>query len=203
MNYKNIIFDFGGVLFDIDFNRTIEAFHRLGYPAFENMYSQYKADQLFCKLEKGEIDVDTFYEVMLKAGPDGIDRQQILEAWNELLLDYRKESLQYLSSLKNKYRLFLLSNTNCLHYRQFTAVFPSTPDHPCLESYFEKSYYSHKIGMRKPDTEIYDFVLRDAGLIPEETLFIDDTLPNLETARTFGLQTLLLSPGMRIEELGL
>jgi putative hydrolase of the HAD superfamily len=199
---RNIVFDFGGVLFDIDFSRTIEAFHRLGFPAFENMYSQYQADQLFRKLEKGEIDPDTFYEVMLKAGPDGNSREQIWEAWNALLIDYRSDSMAHLPLLKKKYRLFLLSNTNIIHYDRFTSILPVSAEHPDLESYFEKAYFSQFIGMRKPDPEIYEFVLRDAGILAAETLFIDDTLPNIETAEVLGFQTLLLEPGMRVEKLG-
>jgi putative hydrolase of the HAD superfamily len=199
---RNIIFDFGGVLFDIDFGRTIDAFRRLGFPAFENMYSQYQADQLFRKLEKGEIDADTFCDVMIKAGPEGNSRQQILEAWNALLIGYRKESMEYLSVLKNKYRIFLLSNTNIIHYNNFTSIFPITAGHPDLESHFDKAYFSHFIGMRKPDAAIYEFVLEDAGIRAEESLFIDDTLPNIDAAAAMGFQTLLLDPGMRIEKLG-
>ena len=200
-NFKNIIFDFGGVLIDIDFRLTIDAFHQIGFPAFEHMYSQYEADQLFRKLEKGEVSDQDFYEVMLKVGKEGLSQEDIRKAWNALLLDYRRDSLHHLLLLEKRYQLFLLSNTNKIHYDRFIQYFPGNAEKPTLESYFSKAYFSFEMGMRKPDLEIYKFVLSDAGIIPEETLFIDDSYPNIDAAKELGFQTHLLKPDERIEKI--
>lgn len=198
--FKNIIFDFGGVLIDIDFNRSIEAFHELGFSDFEHMYSQFQADQLFRKLEKGEVQEKEFYQIMLKIGKEGLKDVDIKDAWNALLLNYRYDSLLHLLKLEKKYTLFLLSNTNKIHYDRFISYLPKVTGKPTLESYFTKAYYSFEMGMRKPDDVIYQFVAENAGIIPEETLFIDDSYPNIDTAKKLGFQTYLLQPGEKIEE---
>src|SRR6187399_1208240 len=119
---KNIIFDLGGVLINLDFSKTTEAFRELGFPHFENMYSQFKVDQLFEKLETGKISQKEFYTVLLKIGNVRMVAEEIKNAWNSLLLDFREESLAFLKVLKKDYNIFLLSNTNIIHYDAFNAI---------------------------------------------------------------------------------
>ena len=166
-NIKNIIFDLGGVLLNLDFSKTTNAFRELGFPHFEEMYSQYKVDQLFEKLEKGEISKEKFYTVMLKVGNDSITTEQVRLAWNSLLLDFRIESLDFLRELKKEYKLFLLSNTNIIHHEAFNTILKKQTNLDSLDGFFTKSYYSHLVGLRKPNDDIFDFVLKDAGLLAE------------------------------------
>ena len=199
----NIIFDLGGVLINLDFDKTTNAFRELGFPNFENMFSQFKADQLFEKLEKGQINREDFFTVLQKVGIKGISTGQIEFAWNSMLLDFREESLAFLNELGKSSNLFLLSNTNAIHFDAFNQILKEQTGKDSLEHFFTKTYYSHHLGLRKPNNDIFDFVLKDAGITAAETLFIDDTSSNIETAQKMGFQTHLLLPGERIEKLNL
>ena len=200
---KNIIFDLGGVLIDIDYNKTINAFKELGIPNFEEMFSQFKASDLFEKLETGDISEEDFYSTIKKDIPVPVTDLQIENAWNAILLDFRKESLDYLTFLQPKYNLYLLSNTNSIHYRSFQNLFKKETGKPSLDIYFIKAWYSHLIHLRKPYAAIYDFIVKEESLNPKETLFIDDSINNIESAAKVGLQTHLLLPEERIENPGI
>ena len=198
---KHIIFDLGGVLINIDFDRTTQAFRDLGFPYFEKMYSQFKADQLFEKLEKGIISVDDFYTVMMSVGTGGITTNQIKMAWNSMLLDFRAESLEFLKELNKEFNLYLLSNTNAIHLEAVNQILQEQTGLESLDSFFTKSYYSHLTGFRKPGAGIFNYMLKDAGLKAEESLFIDDTKDNVLAAQTIGFRIHHLLPGERIENL--
>lgn len=198
---KNIVFDFGGVLFNIDFNRSFEAFKKLGYKHFEEKYSQHEADPLFQKLEKGQISAGDFYTGLNSMLPHPADNEKLKTAWNALLINYRKESLDFLPTLATDYNLFLLSNTNEIHYEAFSKKLVEQTGYSSLESFFIKAWYSHKINMRKPDIEIFEFILKDAGIKAEETLFIDDSYSNLPNAEKVGIKTYLLKPGQKIQDI--
>ncbi len=198
---KNIIFDLGGVLINLDFNKPVLSFRELGFPHFENMYSQFKVDQLFEKLETGKITEEEFYIVLKKVGINRLTNDDIKNAWNSMLLDFREKSLDFLKELKKDRRLFLLSNTNIIHYDAFNIILEKQTGLKTLDPLFSKAWYSHLIGMRKPNEDIYNFVLNDAGITAGETLFIDDTNPNIVTAKKMGFKTRLLLPGEKIEDL--
>ena len=196
---KNIIFDLGGVLLDIDYQKTIDAFKKLGIKNFEEMFSQFKADELFEKLETGDITERDFYEEVKDRTSITVSDAEIEAAWNALIVDFRTESLAYLETLSKKYKLYLLSNTNSIHLKCFKQLFSLQTGKPLLDAYFSKAYYSNEVRLRKPGTEIFEFVLRDEDLIVEETLFIDDTLINIETAQKMGFKTHHLLPVEKIE----
>lgn len=198
---KNIIFDLGGVLLNIDYNKTKLSFEELGFNDFNNMYTQYSADMLFSDLETGKISNEKFYDYLVKKAGGKIDQQQINRAWNAMLLDFRQESLEFLEQLSQKYTLYLLSNTNAIHLAAFNVIFTRETGKESLNTYFTKAYYSNQIGLRKPNTDVFDFVLQDAGIKSEESLFIDDSFNNIETAKKMGFKTHLLLPGEKIEEL--
>lgn len=203
-NIKNILFDLGGVLLNIDYEKTSKAFRDLGVENFDEMYSQLTADPMFRDLEMGRISEDIFYDAMKKAAEDDkLSDEQIREAWCAMLLDFREESLDYLEKLSSKYRLFLLSNTNIIHLQAFGELYGNNRQNSRFESLFEKAYYSHQIGYRKPNADIFEFVLRENNLEPAETLFIDDSSPNIETAAALGIQTICLKQTEKIENLGL
>ncbi len=198
-----IIFDFGGVLYDIDFKRTNEAFYNLGVKHFKEMYSQKDASPLFQHLEEGKINEAEFYEAFRKATDLNLADEQIKNAWNALLLSFRKEALNTLKALSPKYKLYLLSNTNIIHYNYFTKVYKDEIGEGSLDDYFDKAYYSQQIKLRKPDKEAYKLVIKENNLVPSKTLFIDDSIQNIEAAKAAGLQAIHLKPGMTIGDLGL
>ncbi|MBS1734628.1 MAG: HAD family phosphatase [Bacteroidetes bacterium] len=198
---KNIIFDLGGVILNIDYQETINAFKKLGFSRFDEMYSALKVNNTFDDLETGKISEQAFYEYMHREAPHLLTTEQLTEAWNAMLLSFRKESLDFLDNLKNDYRIFLLSNTNSIHKRAIDDIFKAQTGLESLDQLFEKAYYSHLSGMRKPGSEIFEYVLQDAGISAEETLFIDDLEPNITTARSLGLHVHQLLPDARIENL--
>ncbi len=198
---KNIIFDFGGVILNIDFQKSIDAFEELGFTDFDELFSQFKADELFMKLEVGRVSEDDFFERLKEVAPKSVEKHQLKNAWNAMLLSYRKESLEFLKNLSSKYNLYLLSNTNEIHYAAFSEMLRRETKFNNLESFFTKTYYSHEVKLRKPDKEIYEYVMRDAKIKPEETLFIDDTYTNFDEAEKLGIKTHLLLPDERIESI--
>ncbi len=200
---KNIVFDLGGVLLDIDYQRTIDAFQELGIEQFEKMFSQTNASELFEKLETGEVSEDDFYAAIQTRIKGPVTREKMEAACNALILQFRKESLEFLEKLSARYKLYLLSNTNSIHVRFFEDLFTRQTGKPLLDAYFTKSWYSNEIGFRKPGPEAFEFILQEGGLIAAETLFIDDTLSNIETASSMGFKTHHLLTGERIECLGL
>lgn len=197
---KNIIFDLGGVLTNLDYHLTINAFRRLGFGDFDKMYTQFTANTLFADFERGNIATDSFYAEIKRLSPATISNQQIDDAWNAMLLDYRKDTPAFLESLRPKYKLYLLSNTNDIHYRAFKNIFTDAIGIPSIDVFFDKAYYSHFIHRRKPDVETFEWVMGDAAILPSETLFLDDSYNNIEGAKSIGLQTHLLLPNERIQD---
>jgi putative hydrolase of the HAD superfamily len=125
------------------------------------------------------------------------------EAWNAILLDFRVESLAVLEQLKTRYTIFLLSNTNSIHLTAFNQILLKQTGKSSLDGYFIKSYYSHLINKRKPYVATYDWVLQDAQIVAEETLFIDDSINNIKGAMEAGIQTHCLLPHETIQQLSL
>ena len=186
---KNIIFDLGGVIINLSTQTTVEQFARLGDVKPENVTNRMMQSSEFHDYEKGLISDDRFRDIvrdMLKvqASDSEVDR-----CWNAMLLDIPMQRIRLLERLKSKYRIFLLSNTNEIHLNCFNGIVKELTGQPSLDYYFERAYYSHRMKMRKPDQEIYEVVLRDNGLIPGQTIFLDDNLSNLKGAELCGINT--------------
>ena len=201
---RNIIFDFGGVICNIDFSRSIEKFNAFGPPAPENDLPGEEVKRRFNEvmeaLETGKISPEEFRrrirEHYLNRPPD----ERIDEAWNALLLDIPEPRIRLLEQIRTRYRIFLLSNSNRIHYDHYLASFRERFGYADFDGLFEKAWFSFRMGMKKPDREIYDHVLSFHGLVPAETLFIDDLPANVQAAVDAGMQGYVLKPG---EEFGL
>ena len=188
-NYKNIIFDFGGVILNIDYMLTVAAFQKIGIPNFETFFSQAQQTELFNLYEKGKISSQELRNQLKTYCVEHTDDKTINSAWNTMLLDLPAERLNLLVKLRKTHRTFLLSNTNEIHINEFNSYFLKQYNQPNLSSFFEKIYLSYEIGMRKPDAEIFNFVLSENNLNPNETLFIDDSIQHIESAKKLGIQT--------------
>ena len=189
---KNIIFDWGGVLTDIDFQASIKAFKDLGIEDFENHYTLLKQGELFVNFEKGLLSPDEFRKKLKEQLPVNVTDKQIDDAWKAMLLDLPVERWELLKKVKTSYRTFILSNTNLLHVEWYFKILEKKYGTYGYSHLFEKVYFSYELGMRKPDRDIYEHVISDSQLIPEETLFIDDSPLNIETADSMGIQTYCL-----------
>lgn len=199
---KNIIFDLGGVVLNIDFKKTEEAFTKLGFSELSKYMNQYHMESFYKDYEVGRIDDEKFIASISGMLPAPKTDQEIVDAWNALLLDFPPERIEFLESLKDKYRLFLLSNTNAIHHREFHRRFTVQTGKE-LDEIFEKTYYSHVLNLRKPGAEIYHVVIKENGLVPSETLFIDDTETNFTGAHEAGLRTLHMKAPLTIQQIGL
>ncbi|SEN35576.1 putative hydrolase of the HAD superfamily [bacterium A37T11] len=189
---ENIIFDYGNVIFDIDFYKTKKAFTQLGIPENSNIFIHGNQHGLFDALDKGEISPSGFRDGIRKlANNSELTDQQIDDAWNSLLVGIPKGNNELLLELKAKYRTFLLSNNNSIHYDWIIEYLNREYKVPDNSTYFEKDYYSHLLGMRKPQSEIFEFVIQKHQLNPKKTLFIDDLTDNLVAANKLGIQTAL------------
>ena len=185
---KNILFDLGGVLFHIDYQRTIDAFKKLGITDFEKHFTQYQQNDLFDSFETGKISSAIFVKTLQESLPDCSD-QAIIEAWNSMLIGLPQEYLKLLEDLGKNYRLFLLSNANEIHIKFVSTFLKEHYNIPSINQFFEKTYYSQEIGMRKPHKATFEWVLKDANIVAEETLFIEDTAQHIEGAKQAGLKT--------------
>ena len=197
-NFKNIIFDFGGVILNIDYTRSVEAFKKIGLDNFEKYYSQAEQKELFDNLETGRISPQDFRNELKRHLDGNYTDADIDKAWNAMLLDLPEERVQLLDSIRNKYRTFLLSNTNKIHHTAFSSSLKKKFNRDIFSELFEKAYFSHEINMRKPNAEIFELVLNENGLKKEETLFIDDSIQHIEGANKLGIQTIFLKKGESI-----
>ncbi len=197
---KNIIFDLGNVILNISYAATIKAFEDLGFTNFKEMYSSLQQSNLFDDLETGKINRAQFVDAIKKISKAPISEQQIITAWNAIILDFPIRNLQILQQLQLHYNIYLLSNTNEIHEACYNQLLMETCGYPTMSVFFDKIYLSHHIGMRKPNMDIYEYVLRDRNLKPNETLFIDDLEANILGAKKCGLQTIHFTKGMRLED---
>lgn len=187
--YKNIIFDLGGVLLNINHLLAVKAFSDLGFGNLDPAFSTSDQKKIFDLYEKGEITSADFRNGLKKYTKRTINDSSIDTAWNSMLLDLPKERLDLLQRVKQTHRSFLLSNTNEIHISAFKSYLQNNFKMDDLSGYFEKIYLSFEVKMRKPDAEIFELVLSENKLQPRETLFIDDTLQHIEGAKKLGIQT--------------
>lgn len=185
---KNIIFDLGGVLLDIDYTLTIKAFEKLGIKNFELVFSQFKQSRISDLFETGKISEKEFYQNVTKEL--SITRAEFDNAWNAMLLDFPKERFDLLKTIREKYNLYLCSNTNSIHHRAFFDIINQFEEP--FETLFDRVYYSHEVGLRKPNPLIFEHILQENNLKPEETVFLDDSPQHLEGARALGIKTILV-----------
>lgn len=183
-----LIFDLGGVIINVDYNKTIQAFEKLGMYDFHSVYSQAKQTNLFDDFETGNISAQHFINRLLHYLPPGTSPNKVVQAWNAMVLDVPAEKIALLDRLKEKYPIYLLSNTNELHIPLVRREWAKITNRP-IESYFNKVYFSNEIKLRKPHLEIFKFVCEDQNLRPATTLFIDDSIQHIDGAKEYGLQT--------------
>ena len=199
---KNIIFDFGGVIIPIDTMAFAMEMQRMGCRDIKALHESLLAENVYMKFEKGQMETVDFRNRLRQGLDDQVSDERLDHAWNLIIGEIPPYRVEFLEQLGSTHRIFLLSNTNKIHYDYYQAQFSKSFNYPSLDSLFEKAYYSFKIGLYKPDPAIFEFVMKDSGLIPEETIFIDDYKINVEAAAQCGLKAIHLDEGMEVSELG-
>jgi len=190
---KNLVFDLGGVLLDIEFKRTFDAFNALGIRDAYKLNDYPDVLDLFVNFEKGLYTIEGFHKrFRVLTGFDGC-KHDLDEAFNALLVGFVPERIARVQDLAVKYKTYILSNTNaihCMHYNQMLYELTGIKN---LDHLVDKAYYSHDLGSRKPDREIYLRMIEDAGILAEESLFIDDRQENLAAAKKIGFKVILVN----------
>jgi len=196
---KNLIFDLGNVLYDIDFKKMNDGFTSIGINDIETHFTLNQSHRLFLDLEMGFVNEQAFFDGFRALSNLPLSNDQITIAWNSLLVGFRISSIQWVKENNKTYPTFLYSNTNQIHCDHFIPEFEKEVAEYPFESLFQTPYYSHKMGMRKPDPISFTYILEKEGLVAGETLFVDDNEPNIIAAASVGLKVLHLKPGMLIE----
>lgn len=195
-----IIFDLGGVILDIDISKTNEAFRALGFEKIDDYFGLGHAGYFFRDYEEGTIADDEFVNKVRQKIGEQVSEEEVIGAWNALLGEFPEDRIRYLEKLKEHYRLFLFSNTNGLHLKAFKKIFERSFAGRNLDELFEKAYYSHLEGFRKPDSKGFHHIVKENNLEPRKTIFVDDALVNVEAARKAGLKGFHIEPGKTIEQ---
>lgn len=193
MNEKEIntlIFDLGGVIIDLHIDRTIAEFGRLSNRPGDEIEHSYGKPEFFNEFEKGLINPAEYRANLREYLKSTASDNDLDTAWNAMLGKINPLRIEKLQELKKSHQLILLSNTNAIHVPVFTGILKNTSGISSLSALFDKVYFSHEINLRKPDEEIFQFVIDENSLHPAETLFLDDTLENLKGAQNLGINTM-------------
>jgi len=191
---KNIIFDFGGVICNIKIKLSELKFRELGFKGFSPSYSVEEGEGVFSRLEGGKISVPEFSAILKKHLKPDVTEKEILEAWNAMILDIPSYRVKLLEEVRKSYRICILSNSNEVHYNKYLSDFSKNYGYRSFNDIFEKTWFSFQIHLQKPSKEIFEYVIRDGNLDPSETLFVDDSIQHIESARNAGFRTYHLQP---------
>ena len=199
-NIKNIVFDLGGVLVDLDFKNAINGLQQAGFANVKEQLQAFDQDGIFQKFELGEINADEFRTAIRENSTVTLTDEEVDTLWNSMLLEVPRKKLELILELRGKYMVYLLSNTNSIHW-----------DYVCnnafnyrgfrVNDYFEETFLSFEMHLAKPDKAIFEKVLEEANLLPEETLFIDDSEANCKAASELGIHTHHYHIGEDLKEL--
>jgi glucose-1-phosphatase len=191
---KNLIFDFGGIIINIDFTRTFNAFSTLGIKDVNNVWQQIVTSGLLNEFERGLHCPDDFRKKMNVIAGLKISDEVFDNAWNSMLLDIPVKRVRLIEHLKKKYKVYLLSNTNEIHYKNYSALLKGY-GYNKLDDLFDGAWFSFRMGKLKPEVDIFEEVLKKENLIPSETMFIDDLQANVNGAERTGIKGLCIDPG--------
>ncbi len=197
---KNIIFDMGGVLLNINRVRCVDEFKKLGIHNANETVSAYTNSGIFHEIEAGTVTPETFYDKLRDIAGSHISNELLCNAWLSMIEDVPQHRLNLLAELQPRFNLYLLSNTNAIHYPAFDQQFIHPNGHIGLNQFFKHQFLSHQLHLSKPDPKIYEIVLSVAGISADETLFIDDGIKNIETAKALGFKTLHIEHSDEVAE---
>lgn len=200
-NIKNIIFDYGNVIINLDIEATYNAFEQIGAIRFDEKWKEIMDEQVFKKYERGDITSSDFRNILRASFSKSVSDPQIDWAWNQLLKDMPSSRIELLKKIKSKFRTFILSNSNEIHYNYYSNELKTKHDIDHFDLLFEKAYFSYQINLIKPEQEFYRVVLSNHHLNPNETLFIDDLKQNTDAASQLGINTVWLKPEIDICDL--
>ena len=188
---KNLIFDLGGVILDLSVDHTLDLFSQMSKLSRDKVVEIYTHTPGFLDYEKGSLDDRGFRDFIRETFSVTASDEAVDECWNAMLRGIPVLKLDLLTRLKGEFQVYLLSNTNGIHLDHINkTILPQAGAKQTLDSFFHKAYYSHRMGKRKPDADIFEQVLEENKLVPEQTLFLDDYAVNIEGAKSLGIKTI-------------
>jgi epoxide hydrolase-like predicted phosphatase len=188
---KNLLFDFGGVIINIEKAGAVKRFKEIGVDKIEEYLGEFRQEGIFLALEEGKLSREDFYDEFRKLAGKNISNADIDSGWMAFLTGIPEYKFQLLEELRKDYNLLLLSNTNSI-IMEWGESKEFSPSGKSISAYFDQVFFSYKIGYTKPDKEAFEIVLKESGIKAEETLFLDDGQSNLDTAEQFGFKTYLV-----------
>lgn len=191
----------GGVLVNLETERTLAAFEALGIKEVNYGFTPADQPEIFSAYETGKLSDKEFISALKAHMRAGTSEEEVVNAWNLMILDFPEHRIEFLKRLKKRYRLILLSNTNPLHITYFLNEFHSNYPEIKFDRLFDAVYYSHEIQLRKPDRDVYDYILAEHHLKPEECLFIDDNIVNTDAAKQLGINSIHFPRNTEISQL--
>ena len=201
VNFKNILFDLGGVILDINIQATLKRFYDLGFPPELLQYPESMQTDVFFKYQTGKLDTEQFRNEIRKVAGVKMSDEEFDAAWNAMLVGIPKERTELLKVLSKRYKLYMLSNTSEMHAKVYEKMYLDAAGES-MHDVFDKIYYSHEIGLHKPDREAWEYVIKDAAILPEETLFLDDTIYNIKASKELGFQAIHIHERTTLMSLG-
>ena len=195
---KNIIFDLGGVLLDIDFKRTFNAFEALGLEGAEEWFKRPDVNRLCLDFETGLLGPEELRSRFRELTGFRCTDEEFDHAWNALLGEFPADRIRCVQRLAKHYKTYLLSNTNPIHCKHFNSELNRHFGIESLDHLLDKAWYSHDLGLRKPGEQIFRKVLESGRLNPDETLYADDAEVNIIAAESVGMKVILITPELTI-----
>jgi FMN phosphatase YigB (HAD superfamily) len=200
-NTRNILFDLGGVILDINVQATLKRFYELGFPPDLLQYPLNMSTDLFYRYETGRIGTGEFRDELRRVTGIDLSDKDLDEAWIAMIVGIPKERTRLIQKLSERYDLYMLSNTSPLHAPVYEKMYLEAAGVP-MHYVFKKIYYSFVIGCHKPDAEAWKYVIGDAGIIPEETLLLDDNIHNIKVSQELGFQAIHIHERTSLTKLG-
>jgi HAD superfamily hydrolase (TIGR01509 family) len=198
---RNILFDLGGVILDIDVSATLKRFLDLGFPASLLQYPMNMNTDLFFRYETGKIGTEAFRNELRKTAGVTVSDEELDEAWRAMIVRIPPERARLIERLGERYDLYMLSNTSPLHAPVFERMYFEAAGNP-IDSVFKGLYYSYRIGWHKPDREAWEYVISHAGINPGETLFLDDNIHNIKASQELGFRAIHIHERIGLLDLG-
>jgi putative hydrolase of the HAD superfamily len=200
MKFKAVIFDFGNVIINIEFQRIYQTFAKFTAKSPEYIEKKITENQIFKRYETGQFSDEEFREVIRQTLGFPLSDFEVDTAWNAILLDIPAERIELIKKIRQKYPVYLLSNTNNIHIQASNTYLKKAHGISNLDVLFDNLFLSYEMAMWKPDVEIYHSVLKKINMQPNEVIFFDDNLHNIESAKKIGMQTILVEPPTSILE---
>ena len=198
---KNILFDLGGVILDIDVNATLQGFYELDFPKELLSYPHNMNTDLFFRYETGKISTEAFRDELRKISGVDFSDGDFDRIWNKMIVRVPEERARLISKLKERYGIYMLSNTSPLHVPVYEQMYLEAAG-SSVHEVFDRVYYSFDIGWHKPDAGAWEYVVKDSGIVPQETLFLDDNIHNIKASQELGFQAIHIHERTSLVDLG-